>query len=143
MLEMKEWETKASDTRELAFFSFGADMGVCMTSPSVVSLERNCSQTSDSEWLDSEVELARIIVGRFKDIPQVNSIFLRFQDDEFLVWTILESYDREARDKIYDRELELCDSLKLDDLDFRVTSKNLMAPDELQDAGYHNIFTRN
>ena len=145
MLEVTEWKTQSSDTQIHGFFVFGAHLdghSICMTAVTLLSSDHDCVQTADSEWLNSEVDIARILVKSFSKVPEVNSIFIRFQDDEFLVWTILDSYNREARDKIYDKELEIFDNLKLDNFDFRVTSSDLMSPDELDEAGYHKIFSR-
>jgi hypothetical protein len=95
-----------------------------------------------SEWVPPEQEVKLILVNLFKAIPQVKSICAQFGAEEIIIWTLLESYDREAREKVYEKELEVCAMLRLYDFDFRVTSIDLVSPDELIRSGSHEIYRR-
>lgn len=139
-LPEKDWISALAKPTGTPFYTFSFELGV--TDTSIVSSDRDCVSSADSEWLDSEVQIAKVLVKMFRDINEVSSIFLKFEDDGFLVWTLLKSYDRSARERVYEKELEICTSLGIHDFDFRVTSKDLMASDELSGAGYHKIFSR-
>lgn len=97
----------------------------------------------DSEWVLPNHEVKKILVDAFKQVPQVKSICVRFGSDEVAIWTLLESYDRDARQQVYEKELELCTMLKVRDFDFRVTSVDLVSPAELVRAGSLEIYRRN
>ena len=49
-----------------------------------------------SEWVGAEQEVKRFLVERFKEIPLVKSICAQFGTQEIIIWTLLETYDREA-----------------------------------------------
>src|SRR3990170_1187176 len=139
-LPEKDWMSVLAKPRGMPFYTFTFDLGV--TDTSIVSSDRDCVSSADSQWLDSEVQVATVLVKMFRNINEVSSIFLKFEDDGFLVWTLLKSYDRSARERVYEKELEVCTSLRIYDFDFRVTSKDLMYSDDLSGAGYHKIFSR-
>ena len=87
--------------------------------------------------------LSRIIADSFKQIPQVRSICAKLGDgDDMTVWTLLESYDRDAREKVYEKELAVCASLHVYDFDFRVTSIALVRPKELVEGGFREVYRR-
>jgi hypothetical protein len=58
------------------------------------------------------------------------------------IWTLINSYDRDARETIYEKELKICDLLHIYDFDFRVTSIDLVSPNELIHIGSHKIYER-
>ncbi|MGH7961716.1 MAG: hypothetical protein ACRERD_07785 [Candidatus Binatia bacterium] len=96
----------------------------------------------DAVWIGPEQQLARILVESFKQVPQVKSICAQFDADGITIWTLLESYDREAREKVYERELDICQRLGLYDFDFRVTSFDLVSSSDLVKTGSIEIFKR-
>jgi len=93
-------------------------------------------------WIYPNQEITKILVEKFKQIPQVKSICVQFCHEEITIWTLLDSYDRTAREKVYDKELEICELLRIHDFDFRVTSIELVDPDELIRAGSYQIYRR-
>jgi hypothetical protein len=93
-------------------------------------------------WISPDQEITKILVEGFKQVPQVKSICAHFGPEEITIWTLLESYDRAAREKIYEKELEICKLLRTHDFDFRVTSIDLIAPDELIRTGAYQIYRR-
>ncbi len=98
--------------------------------------------TTDVLWIFPEHQLARIIVNKFSAVPQVKAICINFGTSGYTVWTLLDSYDREAREKVYEQEMIVCDALRIYDFDFRVTSIDLVSPDELVATGSVAIFRR-
>ena len=143
-LKTTDWEAR-TDAPAPSGYSFCIDLdGGTSLSMTAIAMHSDTqeSATSDSKWLEGDVEVSHQLVKLFSQVPEVCAIFIKFQDDEFIVWTILKDYDREARDRIYDRELEICAALRVDNFDFRVTSKDLMSPDELNGAGYFQIFSK-
>ena len=104
--------------------------------------EEGISDSEESEWILPEQEIAKILVKSFKEIHQVVSICVQFSDDEITIWTLLDSYDRVARGKVYEKELDLCQRLRIYDFDFRVTSIDLVSPQQLIDVGSKEIYHR-
>lgn len=100
------------------------------------------STEENSGWVYPNQEIASVLVELFKEIPQVKSICAKFGSDEIVVWTLLDSYDRDAREKVYGKELELCQLLRIHNFDFRVTSADLVPPEELVAAGSREIYKR-
>jgi hypothetical protein len=98
--------------------------------------------SDNSDWVFPDQQIAHILVKLFSEVPQVRSICAQFGSDEMVVWTLLETYDREAREKVYKKELDVCELLKLYDFDFRVSSIDLVAPEQLTKAGLSEIFKR-
>ena len=82
-----------------------------------------------------------LLVKAFQEVPQVQSICAQF-GPAITIWTLLESYDREAREHIYQKELEICQSLRIYDFDFRASSVDLVSPEELIRAGSREIYRR-
>ena len=168
MLPPSEWRSKSNQISwgsHLDVFQFGIgsrlgmpDMGALITKESdksewvppeqeVKLILVGLSSITDSifpesEWVPPEQEVKLILVNLFKSIPQVKSICAQFGAEEIIIWTLLESYDRKAREKVYEKELEVCRMLRLYDFDFRVTSIDLVSPDELIRSGSHEIYRR-
>jgi hypothetical protein len=86
--------------------------------------------------------VASILVAQISSIPEVSSICISYGAEGYTVWTLLKSYDREAREKVYQQELAICEMLNIYDFDFRVTSVELVAPSELVATGSIEIFGR-
>ena len=97
---------------------------------------------TDSDWIFPQQEITRVLVERFREIPEVKSIISQLGSEEITIWTLLERYDREAREKVYTRELEICQTFRLYDFDFRVSSVDLISPEELVRAGGREIYKR-
>jgi hypothetical protein len=98
--------------------------------------------TENSSWIYPDQEITKILVEKFKQVPQVKSICAQFCPEEITIWTLLDSYDRTAREKVYEKELEICELLRIHDFDFRVTSIELVDPDELIRTGSYQIYRR-
>jgi hypothetical protein len=111
----------------------------------VVSSENSHIFAMDSEnysWNYPDQEITKILVEKFKQVPQVKSICAQFCSEEITIWTLLDTYDRTAREKVYEKELEICELLRSHDFDFRVTSIELVDPDELIRTGSYQIYRR-
>lgn len=128
-----------------AFYAFTLVDGkqFCM-SPVGVSPANDVVTSCDPnvEWIGHERDIARLLVESFKQIPQVASICAQFVSDGIVIWTLLEAYDREARERVYEKELDICQSIGACDFDFRVSSIDLVPVNELVKAGSHEIFKR-
>ena len=96
----------------------------------------------DSDWVVPEREITRILVESFKQVPEVASICAQFRSDGIAIWTLLSAYDRDAREAVYKREMEICDRLGSCDFDFRVSTVDLVSPYELVQSGSREIFRR-
>ena len=123
-------------------FMLSHDKGQYCLSESVVFQGEGISDSEESEWILPEREIAKILVESFKEIRQVISICVQFSDDEITIWTLLDSHDRVARGKVYEKELDLCQTLRIYDFDFRVTSIDLVSPQQLIDVGSKEIYHR-
>lgn len=99
-----------------------------------------CSETA--EWVFPDREIRTILVESFRQIGEVVSVCAKISVEESVVWTLLESYDRDARTRVYEKELEICERLQMYDFDFRVTSVDLVSPEELVAGGCPQIFKR-
>ena len=108
-----------------------------MSMPSVDEI----SSSVDSDWIDSKMEIANILVESFKQVPQVVSICATFGSG-VTIWTLLSTYDREAREAVYKREMEICERLGSCDFNFRVSTVELVSPEELISTGSLEIFGR-
>lgn len=111
----------------------------------IVSSENSHVFGMDSEnysWNYPDQEITKILVEKFKQVPQVKSICAQFCPEEITIWTLLDTYDRTAREKVYEKELEICELLRIHDFDFRVTSIELVDPDELIRTGSYQIYRR-
>ena len=97
--------------------------------------EEDISGPEESEWVPPEQEITKILVESFKEIRQVASICVESSEDGITIWTLLDSYDRVARGKVYEKELHFCRTLRVYDFDFRVTSIDLVSPQELIEGG--------
>ena len=145
MLVIRTWPPSNSQLRVgLLSSAFLLDMesNLSMTSVGVSTTDSEVFAPGHSEWVYPGQEVKRILVELFKDISQVKSICARFGSEGITLWTLLESYDREARDKVYEKELEACRMLHIYDFDFRVTSIDLVSPEGLVRTGSHQIYSR-
>ena len=109
-----------------------------MMIPSVDKL----ASSSDSDWIGSQMEIVNILVESFRQVPQVASICATFRSDGVTIWTLLSTYDRDAREAVYKREMGICNHLGSCDFDFRVSTVELVSPEEMIDAGSLEIFRR-
>jgi hypothetical protein len=128
-----------------AFFLNAEEFGnIDLTVVGVSSADFDVLESTDENfgWIYPNQEIASILVELFREIPQVESICAKFGADEILVWTLLDGYDRDAREKIYGKELEICQLLRIHNFDFRVTSADLVPPEELVAAGSREIYKR-
>jgi len=120
-----------------------ATVGFCMAPTHFWTQGWNPEQDlEDSDWVKPEQEITRILVESFQTVTEVESICAQFGPEEITVWTLLRSYDRKARSKVHDKELEICNSLNVYDFDFRVTSIELVSPDELCRGGLRELYKR-
>ena len=94
------------------------------------------------DWITPDHEVVKILVKEFNQVPQVNAICAQFGSEEITIWTLLESYDRSAREMVYEKELNICRQLSIYDFDFRVTSIELVSPDDLIRTGSFKIYGR-
>jgi len=147
MPEGKGWRSQISHTPvSQAFYSFlPTTREVEMFGMSPVGASSAGSEVIDSgncEWVTPNRQVSRMLVDLFRQIEQVHSICAEFSAGGIKVWTLLESYDREAREEIYKKEIEICQTLRIRDFDFRVTSVDLVSPEELEQAGCRVIYRR-
>ena len=118
----------------------GSNLSV--TPLAIFTADSRLTESRNSEWVYPEQEIKRILVDLFKTVPQVKSICAHFGTEEITVWTLLDSYDRDAREKVYEKELAICRELRVYDFDFRATSVDLVSPGELVQAGSREIYRR-
>ncbi len=110
--------------------------------------EATSYETAEEPWsvrrLDDGTiqEIKRLLVERFKEVPQVKSICAKFGPEEVAVWTLIDDYNREARERVYEKELKICRELAMYDFDFRVTSSEIVSSEELVRAGSREIYRR-
>lgn len=145
MLNTREWQPTLSDMPWRApGYAFFVDPPASMTSVAISSEDFGvtASTSENFEWIRPDQQVARVLVELFKDIPQVKSICAQFGSDEIVVWTLLETYDRDAREKVYEKELEVCRLLRIHNFDFRVTSAELVPPEDLTATGSREIYRR-
>lgn len=147
MLQATEWKSRIFQGRPLSsiysFFSTIEENGkLSVSSVGSLSTDVDMDVSENYEWIYPELEVSRILVDLFKEIPQVKSICAQFGDEQIIIWTLLDSYDRQAREQVYHKELEVCRLLGVYDFDFRVTSIDLVSPEELVGTGSHQIYRR-
>lgn len=149
MLNTREWHPRIFQTPPRSpFYTFplhAEEIGtVGLTSVGVSSADFDVLESTDenSGWIYPNQEIASVLVELFKEIPQVTSICAKFGSDEIVVWTLLDSYDRDAREKVYGKELKLCQLLRIHNFDFRVTCADLVPPEDLVAAGSREIYKR-
>jgi hypothetical protein len=147
MLEGKEWRSQTSQTAPFpAFYNFllttPEDEMLCMSPVGVSSADSELIESENCEWITPGRQVSRMLVDLFSQIPQVKAICAEFSARGIRIWTLLESYDRDAREKVYAKELEICKELRIWDFDFRVTSVDLVSSEELERAGCRVIYRR-
>ena len=139
MLQSKEWSSGVVSTfSSILHSSLRAGVGLDVFDVSPLSPD----DSSKVDWITPDREISRLLVNSFRCIPEVVSICAQFGNDGNTVWTLLKEYDRDARDRIYDKELEICNTLRLIDFDFRVTSIELVSQADLVACGSREIFKR-
>jgi hypothetical protein len=142
-----DWKQNSFETMpDPYFYSFwlGPDSDLCMSSVGVYSGYSHVSgvNSENVSWVAPNQEITQILVEEFKQVPQVKYICAQFGQEEITIWTLLESYNRAAREKVYEKELEICALLRIYDFEFRVTSIDIVSPDELVRAGSYQIYRR-
>jgi hypothetical protein len=113
-----------------------SSVGVTTADDLVGSVEDN------TDWVSPDQEITHLLVECFREVPEVVSICAQFGVDGIAIWTLLEAYNPDARDRVYDKELDICRRLGLCDFDFRVSSVDLVSPQDLLLAGSIEIFKR-
>ncbi len=144
MLRTHDWRSGSVQVANgLPHYTFPLDIERSLgMSHKMIVLTNDQLESNRWDWVYPEQEVKRILVDLFKEIPQVKSICTQFDSQEITIWTLLESYDRKAREKVYEKELEVSQKLGLYNFDFRVTSIDLISPDELIRSGSHQIYKR-
>jgi hypothetical protein len=141
-----DWKQNSfQTTQEQYFYAFGlSPQNLCMSPVGVSSNDHHIFSggSDNSGWTVPDQEITKILVEKFKRVPQVKSICAHFFQGEITIWTLLESYNRSAREKVYEKELEICKLVGVYDFDFRVTSIDLVSPDDLVRTGSHQIYRR-
>lgn len=143
-METREWRSGeyATSIHQVFYLFTPFDGQQYSLSPmSIPSLDEIAS-SSDSDWVTPQSEITRLLVECFRQVPQVASICAQFGSDGITIWTLLSEYDREAREAVYKKEMEMCDRLGACDFDFRVSTVALVSPSELVDTGSIEIFKR-
>lgn len=143
MLQEREWEHSSFQMFQRGVYTFLlGDEHFDMSPVDASSIDLDLIVSSDADWIQPEQQVAHILIASFKEVPQVQSICAQFDAGGITIWTLLSSYDRAAREQVYERELRLCELLRIYDFDFRVTSIDLVSPTELVEAGSREIFKR-
>ena|ERR1700730_17771986 len=144
MMKWVDWKQHSFQTlHEPYSYAFWlSPENLCMSPVGVSSEDRHVFCSENSSWIIPDQEIIKILVGEFKQVPQVKSICAKFGHEEITIWTLLESYNRAARGKIYEKELKICELLRIYDFDFRVTSIDLVSPDDLVHTGSYQIYMR-
>src|SRR5688572_29472182 len=106
MLATRIWGTEQfKPTLQGAFYTFMPSNieNVSMSAVGVAAAQAIAESADEAAgWTLPEHDLSWIIANCFKEIPQVRSICAKLGDGvEMTVWTLLESYDRDAREKVY------------------------------------------
>ena len=94
------------------------------------------------EWVFPDQEIRKILATSFQQIDEVVSVCAQINADESVVWSLLKSYDRDVRTRVYEKELEICERLRMYNFDFRVTAIDLVSPAELMAGGFQEIFKK-
>jgi hypothetical protein len=115
-------------------FLLGVDKQLSLTSVSV--------PTTDGQWLSPTQQVARVVADTISEVGAVRSVCMQSSPECHTVWTLMQSYDPDARDAVYTRELRICERLNAYDFDFRVTSLDLVSRAELLATGFIEIFKR-
>ena len=145
MLTTRDWKSQSFQSTPAqyfhAFLMLNAE-NFCMTPVGLSSEDRQIipSDSENTEWVYPEQEIIRLLVDKFMQVSQVKSICAQFGSEGVAIWTILKAYDQDARSRIHGKELEICNELSVYDFDFRVTSADLVSPEELIGAGFWEIY---
>lgn len=98
--------------------------------------------TNQSVWIQPSQSVARILADSIGDVAQVQSICFSVGKDGYSVWVLLERDNWDDSERVYQKELDICTKLNLYDFDFRVSSVDLVDPEELKKTGLVEIFRR-
>lgn len=96
--------------------------------------EFNSNNTGREGWDFSnsyEDRLQKIIADRIKGVSEVEYIFCQREEDIFLVWTVINKLDVEARRRIYRKQREIIDLFKDETFDFYVVAREGQAPESI------------
>jgi hypothetical protein len=132
--------SKTSHTPPGCFVVFLMAPLMCMSSIAISSGQL-VANDGNSDWVLPDQEIAKILVNSFSKIPQVKSICALYRP-RMEIWTILNDYDRAARTKVHEKELEMAAYFRLKDFAFRVTSFDLVQPAELESNGFVELYHR-
>ena len=142
----QSWETEDLNVKKQAlFYSFSPTIGpqFCVSGPFGEWLgDAKVNRSEVAEWVFPDQEIRRILATSFQEIDEVVSVCAQISADESVVWSLLKSYDRNVRTRVYEKELEICERLQMYDFDFRVTAIDLVSPAELTASGFQEIFKR-
>src|SRR5688572_8219403 len=105
---LRDWSPSSVETGSRVSYSFSfskehlAEVMYIDLSGEVSSKDSSLWKSDEGVWIGPEQQVTRILVESFKQVPQVKSICAQFDADGITIWTLLESYDREAREKVYE-----------------------------------------
>jgi hypothetical protein len=146
MLTIRDWGPQPTRPWETApSYAFWPEIDHDDFRATTTSLSSEDVETVTSEsaqWIQPDQDVSRILVDLFKKVRQVKSICVQFGPEEIMVWTLLKTYDRKARERVYKKEMEVCRVLGVRDFEFRVTSFDLVSPEELIRNGSREIYRR-
>jgi hypothetical protein len=137
MLPQRQWQMRTDVTAPGQSWLLDTDRLILSGHPQ----EFPALPAENATWILPEQHVARILAETLGSIPEVQSVCASF-GEVFTVWTLLKERDTEARQRVYDKEIQLCDALNVHDFDFRVSTVGLVAPEELTRTGLFEIFRR-
>lgn len=86
------------------------------------------------------------LIGPFtadvSELPDVERIFWKVEDNWIRVWTIINQPNREVENKIYDAQLDLMDKFPEKFFDFVVIFRQGKMPEEIHPEGAIPVFSR-
>lgn len=80
------------------------------------------------------------LAGSLSQIPGIERIFVRKDDDFFRVWTVIADMDLRIEDQIYTAQLAFMDRFRDIPLDFSVIFRQGKSPETLLPAGAHEVY---
>lgn len=81
-------------------------------------------------------------VASVSELPEVERVFWKVEDNWIRVWTIIDQPNREAENKIYDAQLDLMDKFPEKSFDFVVIFRQGKMPEEVHPEGAIPGFSR-
>jgi hypothetical protein len=97
-------------------------------------------QINDVDSLTNTLEA--FVAEKFLTIPGVEYVFLLLENDSIDIWTVINKLDREIREKIYDVEYDILDTIKDFEFDFHVICRNDRNIQELYPSNVTMMFQR-